>query len=93
MKILEGKIYRELTPEEIAKMQAEAETTERDYWLHTPYNICVSNMVHERYSYDDENAILRQRDKKPEEFKEYDDYCEYCKAFVKQKKEEYDGSY
>lgn len=86
-KRLNGKLV-EMTQEEISKLQAEAEASDRDYWLHTPYNICVSNMVHERYSYDDEIAIIRQEKEKPEEYQAYFDYCEYCKAFVRQKKEE-----
>lgn len=49
------------------------------------YEEQVVTLIRERYSTDDELAILRQRDTKPEEFKAYDDYCEACKANVKQK--------
>lgn len=49
------------------------------------YEEQVVALIRERYSSDDELAILRQRDSKPEEFKAYDDYCEECKATVKQK--------
>lgn len=87
-KSINGKIV-EITPEEIAKRQAQAEQREHDYWINTPYKQCVSNKVHERYSYDDEIAIIRQKDEKPEEHKAYYEYCEACKAYVKQKKEEY----
>ena len=79
----------EMTPEEIAKLQFDEEQSERNYWLKTPYKVCVSNMIHERYSYDDEIAIIRQEAEKPEEYQAYFDYCEQCKAFVKQKKGEY----
>lgn len=49
-----------------------------------PYKDQVVTLIRERYSTDDELAILRQRETKPEEFKAYDDYCEACKAQVKQ---------
>lgn len=49
------------------------------------YEEQVVTLIRERYSTDDELAILRQRETKPEEFKAYDDYCEACKANVKQK--------
>ena len=39
--------------------------------------------IRERYTIDQEFAILRQRDTKPEEFAEYDKYCEECKARAK----------
>ena len=38
--------------------------------------------VRERYTLDEELAILRQRDTKPEEFAEYNEYVEQCKADV-----------
>ena len=50
-----------------------------------PYKDQVIALIRERYSSDDELAILRQQNRKPEEFKIYDDYCESCKATVKQK--------
>jgi hypothetical protein len=46
-----------------------------------PYEQRVVNRIRERYSVDDELAILRQRDSKPEEFAEYN-------AFVEKVKEE-----
>lgn len=50
-----------------------------------PYKDQVVALIRERYSSDDELAILRQRDSKPEEFEQYFNYCESCKASVKQK--------
>jgi len=44
------------------------------------YKFLVVEKVRERYSMDDELAIQRQRDSKPEEFAEYNAYCEQCKA-------------
>ena len=49
------------------------------------YEEQVVALIRERYSSDDELAILRQRDSKPEEFKQYFNYCEECKTTVKQK--------
>lgn len=49
------------------------------------YEEQVVSMIRERYSADDELALLRQRDTKPEEFEQYFNYCEECKATVKQK--------
>jgi hypothetical protein len=45
-----------------------------------PYEQRVVNRIRERYSVDDELAILRQRDSKPEEFAEYNDFVEKVKA-------------
>ena len=82
-----GKIIeRELTAEEIAEMQAEAERAEAEYWANIPYDEAVNSKIRERYTESQEFAILRQRDEKPEEYKAYFDYCEECKDFVKAKK-------
>lgn len=47
------------------------------------YSANVSSLIRRRYSVDDELAILRQRDSKPDEFAEYNTYCEQCKAKAK----------
>ena len=39
--------------------------------------------LREKYDYDDELAIQRQKDKKPEEFAEYYAYAEACKVEAK----------
>lgn len=44
------------------------------------YANLVSKLIRERYSVDDEMAILRQRDTKPEEWETYNTFCEECKA-------------
>lgn len=44
------------------------------------YEELVVSKIRERYSIDDELAILRQRDTKAEEFAEYNTYCEQCKT-------------
>lgn len=49
------------------------------------YEDQVVALIRERYDQNAENALNRQRDRKPEEFKAFDDYCEACKEQVKQK--------
>jgi hypothetical protein len=48
------------------------------------YEERVVELIRLRYSIDDELAIQRQRDSKPEEFAEYDSYCEECKIQAKE---------
>ncbi|WP_195559539.1 MULTISPECIES: hypothetical protein [Alistipes] len=47
------------------------------------YEQRVQQSIRERYSVDDELAILRQRDTKPDEFAAYYEYTEQCKAQAK----------
>lgn len=47
------------------------------------YEEKVVSAIRERYSIDEEFAVLRQRDTKPNEFAEYNAYCEECKAKAK----------
>ena len=47
------------------------------------YKRFVSEKIREKYSINDELAILRQRDTKPAEFEEYNAYVEQCKAEAK----------
>lgn len=86
-KNINGKIV-EITQDEIAQQQAQAEQAEREKWLITPYDEAVNNMIRDRYSESQEFAILRQRTEKPDEYAAYFAYCEECKAFVKQKQKE-----
>ncbi|MBE7019442.1 MAG: hypothetical protein E7413_06170 [Ruminococcaceae bacterium] len=48
------------------------------------YDEKVVVLIREKYSLDEELAIQRQRDTKPEEFKAYFTYCEECKDKAKQ---------
>ena len=48
------------------------------------YEQLVISKIRERYTIDQELAILRQRDTKPQEFAEYDAYVEQCKAEAKE---------
>lgn len=47
------------------------------------YEERVVSLIREKYSVDDELAIQRQRDTKPDEFNEYFAYCEECKEKAK----------
>lgn len=69
--------YIEMTSEEIAEMQKDIPSI--------PYDQRVVNRIREVYSIDDELAILRQRDSKPEEFAEYNAFVEKIKAEEKSK--------
>lgn len=44
------------------------------------YKQRIVELVRGKYDIDDELAILRQRESKPEQFAEYNDFCEHCKA-------------
>ena len=65
----------ELTPEEI---QQELENSKQQR-----YEAVVVSKIRKRYSINQELAILRQRDTKPEEYFEYNAYVEQCKAEAK----------
>ena len=47
------------------------------------YEQRVQQSIRERYSVDEELAILRQRDTKPDKFAAYYEYAEQCKLQVK----------
>ena len=65
--------WEEYTPEETASDEYVPSYEER-----------VVELIRERYSVDDEIAILRQKDTKQEEYQEWYDYCEACKAQAKE---------
>lgn len=50
------------------------------------YSERVTKLIRERYSINDELAILRQRDTKPEEFEAYNTYAEECKKKARELK-------
>lgn len=50
-----------------------------------PYEQRVVGRIRERYSIDDELALLRQRDTKPEEFAAYNSFVEKIKSEEKWK--------
>ena len=48
------------------------------------YESEIIRKIRNRYTVNQELAILRQRDTKPEEFAEYNDFVENCKKKVKE---------
>ena len=58
---------------------------EKEYKAKLEYENLIVQKIRAKYSLNEELAILRQRDTKPEEFKEYNIYVEQCKKEVKEK--------
>ena len=89
IRIWENGGYRELTPEEIAKMQADAEEAERLEWLHISYGEAVDRELRKRYPQRAVEAIINNYLSDPNnaeyvrEFNEMQAYREECKAYVK----------
>lgn len=79
MRIYENGIYRDATPEEIAELSRREPVS---------YEARVVELIRMRYNVDDELAILRQREQKPEEYQAYFDYVEACKVQAKTETEE-----
>jgi hypothetical protein len=75
MKIMVNGVIRDMTQEEIADYQNNTEKPD--------YKESIISAIREKYSVDDELAILRQRDSKPEEFAEYFDFVEKIKEDIK----------
>lgn len=48
------------------------------------YESLIVSKIRKKYTLDQELAILRQRDSKPEEFSKYNEYVEQCKLEAKQ---------
>lgn len=76
MKTMINGVVREMTQEEIAELEAMRVIPDRKEQ--------IVNAIREVYSVDDELAILRQRDTKPEEFKAYFDFVESIKEKVRE---------
>lgn len=74
MKVLGNGVYRDATAKEIEHIKS----------LSMTYEERIVSRIRERYSVDDELAILRQRDTKPDEFEEYNRYVEQIKAEEKE---------
>lgn len=50
------------------------------------YDMYVESLIRQRYTLSQELAIQRQRDTKPDEFRQYFEYCEQCKLIAKSNK-------
>ena len=60
------------------------ETPDEEFKDTRSYSEKVVSLIREKYSLDEELALQRQRDSKPQEFSEYYAYCEACKQKAKQ---------
>ncbi len=85
----DGKHYKQVYQETDTEIRCVWVEDESEYWENIPYDEAVNAEIRKRYTESQEFALLRQRDEKPDEYEQYYDYCESCKAYVKQKKEEY----
>lgn len=56
---------------------------ERNGTLEEEYGACVTRKIRARYSISEELALGRQKERKPEEWAQFDAYCEQCKAEAK----------
>ena len=68
------KAYKEVTKSEYNKATYISEPV-----YNPTYSDIVVQKIRSKYSIDDELAIQRQKDVKPDEFKTYNDFCEQCK--------------
>ena len=78
MRICENGIYRDATEEEMAAIEKEITSIQQREPV-PPYKERVISRIRGRYSADDEIALLRQRDTKPEEFAQYNAFVEQIK--------------
>lgn len=98
MKISINGNVRELTPDEIAQRQAEAEEAEREEWQNISYDDAVNREIRKRYPQQDVEAILNnylafpENPEHVEEFRQLQQYRVECKAFVKQMIEKHQGT-
>ena len=79
--IIDGKEVPKLEPlwKEITEQEYLELTKPKEINIKPSYEDLVISKIRNKYSLDEELAILRQRDSKPEEFADYNDYCEACK--------------
>lgn len=79
-KIVLGNEMIELTEEEFLEFEKNLGYEP----IELSYKEQIINKIRNKYSVDDELAILRQRDSKPEEFAEYFDFVEKIKHQLKE---------
>lgn len=81
--ISDGKQVFNPTHEMILAAGWEEYTPEPSEEYEPSYEDRVVELIREKYTIDDELAILRQRDTKKAEFEEYFEFCEQCKLIAK----------
>jgi hypothetical protein len=92
MRKWDGKQYRDMTAEEIAERQADAEKAEREYWEDIPYDEAVNAEFRKDYPQHKVEAIQNNYLKDPTneeyraEFWAMQDRRAEVKAFVRKKK-------
>ena len=64
-------------------MRKDIKIAENAYLKNMTYKDYVEYLIRKKYKESDEFAILRQKDRKPDEYAEYDAYCEQCKTQAK----------
>lgn len=64
-------------------MRKDIKITETAYLKNITYEQYIVYLIRKRYTQNDEFAILRQKDTKPNEYAEYNTYCEQCKIQAK----------
>lgn len=77
--IIDGKTYVPPTDDQLFMLGYTYKDTSREL----SYEDTVAALIRKKYSINDELAILRQKEVKPEEFEEYNLYCEECKSKAK----------
>lgn len=82
--IADGKQVFNPSEEMILAQGWEEYTPEPSEEYEPTYEEKVVNLIRERYSIDDEIAILRQKDTKQDEYQAWYDFCEECKARAKE---------
>ena len=60
--------------------QIELDLLKRNGRLYQRYSELVESDIEAVYPIGKQIAIIRQKDKKPEEYEKFDAYCEQCKA-------------
>ena len=85
-------IIPDLTPEELAEVEARRQAAEREYWANISYDEAVSIEFRKQYSQDRVEAIVNNflsdmtNPLFVQEMQEMQSYRAECKAYVKSKK-------
>ena len=85
MKSIEyNSITGEITERELTKEELIVINEINSIIAEVPYEQKVSDLIREKYTIDEELAIQRQKETKPNEFEIYFNYCEECKLKAKE---------
>ena len=85
MKSIEyNSITGEITERELTKEELIVINEINSIIAEVPYEQKVVDLIREKYTMDEELAIQRQKETKPNEFEIYFNYCEECKLKAKE---------